>query len=266
MGVLLLVAAVVLVAVGLVLLLRCALFKREIVAEFKRCNVLVAGKKGSGKDLLFQEVIRKRNKPYYANIDYGGKCTRITCRDVSVAPNTYLAFINDDVRQVERRFIEQSDVYISDGGIFLPSYMDSTLYKQFPSFPIYYALSRHLADHNIHVNVQNFGRLWKALREQADSYILVRRTISLPFFLLVNATIYDKYASAEAGLDPIKVRMFKTKETSDEYHALYGYIKSGWVIIPKRHVKYDTRAFEKVIYGDTERLREQHTQNLACRP
>lgn len=237
-----------------VFLIRAFLFKREIVREFKRCNVLVAGKKGSGKDLLFQEVISKRRKPYYANISYGGKFEQVTCKDVSVYPNTYRNFIEDQVTPVPRRFREKTDVYISDGGIFLPSYMDSTLYKCFPSFPIYYALSRHLACHNVHVNVQNFGRLWKALREQADSYVLVHKTINLPFFLLVDSTLYDKYQSAEAGLDPIKVRMFKTKETSDEYHALHGYIKRGWIIVPKWHVKYDTRAFEKVLYGDTARI------------
>lgn len=253
---------IVLLALGIALLvlvvflIRAFLFKREIVREFKRCNVLVAGKKGAGKDLLFQEIINKRKAPYYANIDYGGKFERITCKDVSVSPNTYLNFIQDKVTQVERRFAEQKDIYISDGGIFLPSYMDSTLYKGFPSFPIYYALSRHIADHNVHVNVQNFGRLWKALREQADSYVLVHKTISIPFFLLIDTSLYDKYQSAEEGLDPIKVRMFKTKETTDEYHALHGYIKRGWIIVPKWHVKYDTRAFEKVLFGDSARIYE----------
>lgn len=252
--------------IALVWLIRAILFKREIVQEFRRCNVLVAGKKGAGKDLLFQEVIYKRHKPYYANIDYGGKFTRVTCGDVSVFPNTYADFIKDKVEVVERRFAERRDIYISDGGIFLPSYMDSTLYKSFPSFPIYYALSRHLADHNVHVNVQNFGRLWKALREQADSYMLVHKTLRLPFFLLVDVTIYDKYQSAEEGLDPIKVRMFKTKETSDEYHALHGYIKRGWVIIPKRHIRYNTRAFEKVLYGDAPRIVERPKKSGSVSP
>lgn len=246
----------VLALVAIVWLFRAWCFKRELVKEFRRCNVLVAGKKGAGKDLLFQEVIRKRREPYYSNIDFGGDGEHITCKEVSVSPNTYADFIVDKVKIIGRRFVERKDIYISDGGIFLPSYMDSTLYKQFPSFPIFYALSRHIGDLNVHVNVQNFGRLWKALREQADSYVLVHKTIRVPFFLLIDATIYDKYQSAEQGLDPIKVRMFRSKETSDEYHALHGYIKRGWVIVRKGSVKYDTRAFEKVLYGDAPRIEQ----------
>lgn len=239
-----------------VFLVRCFLFKREIVREFNRCNVIVAGKKGAGKDLLFSEVIRKRHKPYYSNIPYGGKCEIITCKDISVFPNIYKDFIENKSVIVPRRFAEKRDVYISDGGIFLPSYMDSQLYKSFASFPIYYALCRHLACHNIHVNVQNFGRLWKALREQADSYVLVKKTIKLPFFLFTKAILYDKYQSAEQCLEPVKVRMFNkhSKADTDVYKATNGYIKSGWIIIRKSSVKYNTRAFEPILYGDSPRL------------
>lgn len=250
----------------IVFLVRAWLFKREIVREFQRCNVIVAGKKGSGKDLLFQEVIRKRRKPYYANIDYGYKCEIVTCKDISVSPNTYRDFIENKSYIVDRRFAEKRDVYISDGGIFLPSYMDSALYKAYPSFPIYYALSRYLANHNIHVNVQNFGRVWKALREQADSYIYVKKSLKLPFFIFIKATLYDKYQSAEQLLEPVKVRFFNkhSKAETDIYHASNGYIKGGWVIVRKSTIKYDTRAFEKVIYGDSNRL-DDSSLNLVNR-
>ena len=38
--------------------------------HFKHCNCLVAGFKGTGKDCIFDYVIKKRNDFYYANIDY----------------------------------------------------------------------------------------------------------------------------------------------------------------------------------------------------
>lgn len=246
------------VAVFIVVLffVRAFLFKRKVIREFKRCNVIVDGKKGSGKDLLFSEVIYKRKEKYYANVDYGGDGEIISAKDISVEPNTYVDFIEGDVTQVRRRFAERKDCYISDGGIYLPSYMDSVLYKKYPSFPIYYALSRHLACHNIHVNVQNFGRVWKALREQADSFIHVHCTLNLPFFLFVKATIYEDMNSAINHVRPMKSRMFNktSKALADQYTAERGEIVTGWVIIPKSHVKYDTRYFEKVIYGDTERI------------
>lgn len=240
-------------------LFKAWLFKRELVKEFRRCNVIVAGKKGAGKDLLFQEIIRKRKEPYYANINYGGKCTLVSPKEISVEPNTYENFIKGEVHEVQRVFKERTDFYISDGGIFLPSYMDSTLYKTFKSLPIFYALSRHLCAANVHVNVQNFGRLWKALREQADSYVLVKRTISLPRYLLVRATIYDNYESAEQKLEPMKKRWFNkySKTEYDLYEAQHGYIKKGWVIIKKKNIKYDTRAFEKIIYGEQPRIKQR---------
>ena len=55
----------------LLFLFRSWLFGRFVVSEFKRCNVVVDGKKGTGKDLLFQYVIWKRDEHYYANISYG---------------------------------------------------------------------------------------------------------------------------------------------------------------------------------------------------
>lgn len=254
-------------AIGLFLLVlflvRAWLFKRHLKREFTRCNVIVAGKKGSGKDLLFQEMITARKKPYYSNIDYGGEYIPITLKEVSTAPNTYLEFIKDNLVEIERTFNEDTDIYVSDGGIFLPSYMDSTLYKQFPSFPIFYALSRHISHSNVHVNVQNFGRVWKALREQADAFVYVKKTINLPFFLFIRATWYDKYESAEARLEPVKGRFLNkySKAETDIYNASNGEIKQGWVIVRKSSIHYDTRAFEKVLYGSQPRIKssEGHT-------
>lgn len=249
-------------AVGLIwlafFLLRAWLFGRFVVRNFKRCNVVVDGKKGKGKDLLFQYVINKRRKCYYSNIDYGGSCEHIEVKDISVSPNTYQNFIVGKVEQVPRRMVEKKDIYISDGGIYLPSYMDSLLYKQFPSFPIYYALSRHLADHNIHVNVQNVGRLWKALREQADFFVHVKENIKLPFFILVKCYTYDNVQSAIECVAPVKSRWFNkfSKAEVDIYNANKGEIKGGWLIIPKWTIKYNTRALEPILYGEQPRIYE----------
>jgi len=39
-----------------------------LVSEFARCNIIVYGKKGSGKDLLFAHTINLRGQPHYSNI------------------------------------------------------------------------------------------------------------------------------------------------------------------------------------------------------
>ena len=87
----------------------------------------------------------------------------------------------------------------------LPSQYDTKLYKSYPSFPIFYALSRHLYNSNIHCNTQNLSRVWKALREQADFYIKCIE-VKKPFilglfgFLRIDFICYDKYESANNSL------------------------------------------------------------------
>lgn len=237
------------VALGAVWLVKQSLFTRDIVRHFEKCNVVVAGKKGTGKDLVFNKVINKRKDSYYANIKYGGKCKVISLKAVSVAPNTYKDFVNENVTKISRTFKEGKDIYVSDGGIFLPSYMDAVLYKTYPSMPIYYALSRHLYNSNIHVNVQNYERLWKALREQSDYYVTCKKTIHVFGIFFTKCITYDKLQSAMAGLLPIKSRLLNkySRAEVDIYNSTNGEIRSGWVIQFKRNIYYDTRAFEKVV-------------------
>jgi len=248
--ILLILSTVVAIALG-VFLIVAYLTKKRIAQEFSRCNVMVYGKKGQGKDLLFQAIINKRNVPYLANISYGGKYTRIWADKVSVAPNTYENFILDKVKVVEKVLPEKQDCYFSDGGIIFPSQMDSQLHKLFPSYPIYYALSRHLAAANIHINTQNLGRVWKALREQADYYVRCRGVIHLPFFLVIKTTEYDQYSSAEKNLLPLRSRFSNkySKAEVDQFNATNGFIKNGFVIIRNKSIYYDTRAYHKIIYG-----------------
>ena len=117
--------------------------------------------------------------------------------------------------------------------------------------PITYALSRHLYNNNIHCNVQNLSRLWKALREQADYYIIVRRTIKIFGFLVTFYTEYDKYESALNGLLPLESSLLKKldKTTIEQFHATNGEIKNGYIIQRMKNIKYDTRFFHRVLFG-----------------
>lgn len=245
--------------IALVWFIKQALLFRYIVDNFKKSNVVVAGKKGTGKDLIFNKVINRRNDFHYCNIPMGDKNKIISLKAVSVEPNTYKDFINENVTRINRTFYEKKDIYISDGGVYLPSYMDAVLYKTYPSMPIFYALSRHLYENNIHVNVQNYNRLWKALREQADFFVTCRKTIKLPFFLLTKVTTYDKYESAVANLLPLKARIFNkfSKAQADLFKASNGEIKEGWIIQRKSKVKYDTRAFEKIVLKGRRKIKRK---------
>lgn len=250
MPILIVLIIVIPIIIALVFLIGNAMVNSNTLWHFKHCNVLVAGKKGSGKDMLFQWVINKRHERYYANISYGGHCKKIKLKEVSCAPNDYDHIVNDNIEKQPHFFREKCDIYISDIGVYLPSYMDSKLYAKFPSMPIYYALSRHLANNNVHCNTQNIERGWKALREQADFYVQVKRTFKIFGFLFITKYFtYDNYESARQNLKPINTRLLNkySKANVDEYRALHGDIKRGFLIQFKSMLKYDTRAMEKIL-------------------
>lgn len=220
--------------------------------RFENGNVIVYGQKGKGKDLLFQKVINKRkNKKYFSNIDYGKKYNAFDMTMIDLTPNTFENMIENNIIKINDPLgCENSDIYISDGGIYYPSQYDTLLNKKYRSLGLAYALSRHLWNNNIHVNTQALSRVWKLLREQADTYIKCRHTIKLPFILVTFYTIYDKYASAENDIRPIKSRFRNkvSKAETDIYNGTNGIIKNGFIVQLKRSVKYDTRIFKKIIF------------------
>jgi len=202
------VAAVAIVITGVILFRRR--FKeykldeadRFLVSEFRRCNVMVFGKKGSGKDVIFAHVIALRGEKHYANIPYDDNTEVIDLYELNVGGNTFKHCIDGNITPFPPRFDECCDVYISDGGIYLPSHFDKELEKIVPDMPSFFALSRHLYNNNVHINSQAVMRPWKKLREQADSYIQVLRSVSCGDCLLVSIKVYDKLTDAENEINP----------------------------------------------------------------
>lgn len=116
--------------------------------------------------------------------------------------------------------------------------------------PSFYSLSRHLYACNVHCNTQNIERGWKALREQADAFIYVRKTIKLFGHCFITFyRYYDRYESAKQRLLPLKKRLGNkiSKANYDLYTAQNGRIKNGYIIQFKHNLKYDTRYFGKLI-------------------
>lgn len=221
---------------------------------FKGGNILVFGRKGHGKDVLFNYVIWKRRKEkYFANIDYGYKYNHCVPKDLELKNNSYDNFINGDVKQeLKNPEFEGHDVYFSDIGVILPSYFDSQLKKKYPSFPIVYALSRHLYNMNIHCNTQAFSRPWLLLREQADKFILCKKCVHLPFFLRVIILIYEKKESAECEKEPFKSVIFnkQAKALKKQYEVENGVILKKTLYIPKKVLKYDSRAYHEILFNE----------------
>lgn len=228
---------------------------KELVQRFKKGNVIVFGRKGCGKDLIFNYVIHKRKKQketYISNIDYGLNGTCEPLSTLELGENTYEDFINDNVKkQTYKPERENVDYYISDGGIFLPSQYNTLLDKKYKSLPIYYALSRHLYNSNVHVNTQALSRIWIKLREQADCYFQAVKTYKIFGLLITKYKFYEKYQSAEQELNAIPISFFSNKlkkNKFDEMSAINGIIWTSYIIQRKRSITYDTRHFKSVVF------------------
>lgn len=249
-----LVVLLIIIAIILFIILKLYLNNRFLVRKFKDNNVIVFGAKGTGKDLLFQNVIRLRKKEkYYSNIDYGYDYETIALKDISVAPNTYDNFILSKITTLKKREeMEGKDIYISDGGIYLPSQYDTMLSKLYPSFPIYYALSRHLYNQNLHINAQALNRIWVKLREQADHYFNTRTSFKIGPFMFTRVIYYKEYTSAEKKILPMKIRGLSNNANRaliEQHRAVYGEIKAMYTVQPIKSIKYDTRYFHKLLFG-----------------
>lgn len=261
---LIIILLVVLFVYFIYLIIHCKQTNALIKLYFKESSVIVYGPKGSGKDLLFQKVIYlRRNEKYLANITYGYKGEVVPIKQLSVAPNNFENFIKGDVVTIKKNDdFEGVDYFLSDAGVFLPAQYNSILTKNYFSLPIYYALSRHLYLQNIHLNSQYLNRAWNMLREQADKFIRCVGKTKLLFGIIAKIRMYDKYESAAANLLPMKKpKLFDKvgRAMYNQYYATNGEIKTRLYYIRKKHIKYDTRIFHKVIFGITakEWLKQQ---------
>lgn len=217
---------------------------RWLVNEFRRCNVMVFGKKGTGKDLIFAHVIALRGEKHYANIPYDQNTEVIDLHELSAGDNTFEDFINGTVRPFEPRFEEGCDVYVSDAGVYVPNTSDRLLNEKYGSMPVLLALSRQLYLMNIHTNCQGFDRPWKKFREQADSYIKTKRTVRRGDCLYVEIFGYDKYSDAENEINPVV-----------HYN----------VRIPIGELQYDTRHFREICFLREPTARERVMKKITRR-
>lgn len=252
------------VIVALIVLLTVVFFiKRKFVFSlFKKGNVIVTGLRGTGKDMLFGNVIARRKQPYVSNVDYSCKRSvylplRISDLDV---PDTCENFIFNHFVEYNYPYPEKVDIYISDGGVYFPSQYQGQLCKEFEGLPYFQALSRHLGNCNFHVNVQNLNRLWDKIREQSDLYIRCISCRVLGKLVIQKVIYYDKYEACLSRVEPyvhIKAPLTLSSKVRAEYKARDAQLfrefreRNGTVkkytLIYFNKSKYDTRLFKSLL-------------------
>lgn len=253
MGIIILIALLIIAVIIIVTKIKQHLFVKYVIKQFDNCNCNIFGKQGYGKDLFTQIIIKLRKKFYYGNLDYGYKFNGyINVSDLNVSPNTYDNLITGDILPIGKTFEEGCDFYLSDVGNILPSQYDYLLHKKYPSFPIFFALSRQLYNAHVHSNSQALERPWKVLREQSDFYIQCLGVSKGLGTLKVHIRTYEKYESAKSGILPLKLPLRSGKEgkvAKAQFDSTYGIIKEGCFKIRIKDIKYDSRYFHELFFN-----------------
>ena len=228
---------------------------RNIIKMFENGNVCVTGLRGTGKDVLFGNVIIRRKKPYLSNLDYGGNFNPLILKDFNIN-NKYSNFISHDVNRWVFQFPYGTDLYISDVGVYFPSQYCNKLNNEYEGFVYYQALSRQVSHNNVHCNVQNLNRCWDKIREQSDTYIRCVFCKVVFGFVIQKVVLYDKYQSCLDRVGVCRVKkpnLFMNKNQRlqrelylDNYRNQHGSISAKWLVY-KNKSKHDTYYFEKLL-------------------
>ena len=134
---------------------------KKILKLFKGGSVSVAGVRGSGKDMLFSNVIARRKGYYISNVDY--KCKRskfvkVNFKKLSVG-NTWKNLLEDKPKQYIYPYPDGTDIYLSDCGVYFPAQYCNELNKYYADLPVFMALSRQLGECNVHTNAPDILRI-----------------------------------------------------------------------------------------------------------
>lgn len=229
------------------------MFIHQLARIFENHNVMVDGCKGSGKDLLFGNVIAYRKKHYASNLNYGGKFMSLDLSLLDCGGNTYDTLINNKVKRYISPYGEDCDIYLSDAGIYLPSQYFAELNKKYQGLSMFQAMTRQLNSSRFHVNTQSINRVFDKIREQSDIWIHCRKCIYIKGLVIQFITIYDKFESCLNRVRPCRIRVPRRDKVAkmnamlyrDNYYNTYGDVKNR-VLIYFNKSKHDTRYFKKL--------------------
>lgn len=234
---------------------------------FKVGNVCVTGLRGRGKDMLFANVVSRSTRQYISNIDYQCKSDYFPFDPLALQiGNDYNNFLSGVVRPFSYRYPQKVDYYISDCGVYFPSQYNGELNKQYKDIPAFMALSRHIAECNVHINVQNLNRCWDKIREQSDIYIRCISCRVIGKLVIQKIIVYDKYESCLNRVEPFRPLRapllshgtnrgqykVKNEELLRSFKERNGMVRKYTLIYFNRS-KYDTRAFKELLKVNYEK-------------
>lgn len=231
-----------------------------IIKAFKKGNCCVVGLRGTGKDMLFANVAVRREVPYISNTDYGGNYNTFNYEEtLALNGNSYRDFIKGDIKPYTFPYPDGTDIYLADAGVYFPSQECSFLDRDYKGIPLFMALSRHLGQCNVHVNVQNLERCWTKIREQSDTYIRCLWCKVILGYVFQVVLIYERADACQLRVPPCpyKPPLFCPKEARElwrmkvlDYRVQHGDITPK-LLIYRNKSTYNTRIFKQILEGET---------------
>lgn len=228
---------------------------KKIIRLFESGNVCVSGLRGRGKDMLFANVVIRRDRPYVSNTDYGGEYIPFHPMNYDCGGNTYENFLEGNILSYDYPHEDGTDIYVADSGVYFPAQHCKELNKKYGFFSTFMALTRQLGLANFHFNVQNLNRVWDKIREQSDIYIMCNWCKVLFGKIVVQSvTVYEKYESAVDRVPPYrppKVKLNNDRRLTiqmekQRYRLTYGDIRRYSLIYVNKS-SYDTRIFKTML-------------------
>lgn len=236
----------------------------KIKKLFESGNIAVCGLRGTGKDVLIGNVVARRKSYYISNMDYthDDRYIPLDFNLLDVGGNTYRNFISGDIKRYKYPYPQGADIYISDVGVYLPSQYTGQLDRDYPHIPTFLALSRQIANCNVHTNSQAFERQWNKVREQtAQNYILCKRCkVLFGKVVIANFTLYDRAESFEKQVPVFDYRLplmanKQMKQNAElqraNYQICYGTVKN-YTYICLNKSKHDDRYFRRLLNGGVD--------------
>lgn len=230
-----------------------------IIDLFNKGNCCVVGLRGTGKDMLFANVVARRKKPYISNTNYGGDYTAFNYEEhLALNGNSYRDFIKGTIKPYTYPYQDGTDIYLADVGVYFPSQECAFLDRDYKGIPLFMALSRHLGQANVHFNVQNLERCWTKIREQSDTFIRCLFCKVIFGYVIQVCYVYERADACQMRVPPCpyKPPIFAPRESKElwrmkvlDYRVAHGTIRPV-LLIYKNKSNYDTRIFKKILGGE----------------
>lgn len=247
---------------------------RALKRKFENFSMSVSGDKGSGKDLITNNIIARRKLPHVSNLPTGlPDFYEFHYQEIDLNC-TYKDLVNENVPHYVYPYPMGTDIYLSDCGVYFPSQYCNELNKDYKSLPTFMALSRQLGNCKVHQNTQSCNRVYDKIREMCDRFVRCRKTIKLPFGYFITATTeYDRYESAVARIRPCRVPVgsffspearMMSRVARDNYYNTHGDVVDH-IYIYKNKAKYDTMYFGKLFGGEDFEAKRKEKRKKAKR-